>query len=269
MATELHLLIVDPQNDFCDPAGALHVPGAGADMDRLAGLLERLQREITAVHVTLDSHTVFDVAHPIFWRDSVGRCPDPFTPVTAADVRSGRWNTSRPVDRGRALSYLEALEQTGRYSHTIWPEHCLLGTPGHNVWPRLAAALHAWEREHRTPLDFVLKGSNPWTEHFSAVRAEVPDPEDPGTAENVRLLQALRTADRVLLAGEALSHCVANTVHDLAALLDGAAQLRKLVLLTDATSPVPGPTFEQMARDFLAEFRAQGMQTATTEDFRA
>jgi len=32
------LLIIDLQNDFCDPPGTLSVPGAGEDMQRLAGL---------------------------------------------------------------------------------------------------------------------------------------------------------------------------------------------------------------------------------------
>ncbi len=30
------LLVIDPQNDFCDPSGALFVPGAPTDVARLA-----------------------------------------------------------------------------------------------------------------------------------------------------------------------------------------------------------------------------------------
>jgi hypothetical protein len=37
----------------------------------------------------------------------------------------------------------------------------------------------------------VTKGENPWTEHYSAVQAEVPDDDDPRTQLN-------RTADRRL-----------------------------------------------------------------------
>lgn len=44
MSDRIRLLIIDPQMDFCDgPAnGALPVPGAYADMTRLATLIDRL-----------------------------------------------------------------------------------------------------------------------------------------------------------------------------------------------------------------------------------
>jgi nicotinamidase-related amidase len=29
-----HLLVIDPQVDFCDPSGSLYVPGAEDDMGR-------------------------------------------------------------------------------------------------------------------------------------------------------------------------------------------------------------------------------------------
>jgi len=32
----VHLLIIDPQNDFSNPQGSLFVPGADDDMKRLA-----------------------------------------------------------------------------------------------------------------------------------------------------------------------------------------------------------------------------------------
>ena len=33
MSKRIELLIIDPQNDFCDPSGALYVGGAENDMD--------------------------------------------------------------------------------------------------------------------------------------------------------------------------------------------------------------------------------------------
>ena len=33
---KLHLVAIDPQNDFCSPHGSLYVPGAEEDMKRLA-----------------------------------------------------------------------------------------------------------------------------------------------------------------------------------------------------------------------------------------
>jgi nicotinamidase-related amidase len=265
----VQLLIIDPQEDFCNPKGSLYVPGAEKDMGRLATLVRRLKDKLDDVHVTLDSHHLVDIAHPIFWVNSAGQHPAPFTIITADDVRQGRWTTYLPSYRQRALEYLEALERGGRYPHCIWPPHCLIGTPGSNIHSALLPALLEWEQQFAI-VDKVTKGSNPWTEHFSAVQAEVPDPTDPDTQLNTRLIQVLEQADMVLLAGEASTHCVANTVRDIATAFSDPAYVQKKVLLTDGISPVPDPPgttlFSDLYRAFLADLTAKGMKTATTVD---
>jgi nicotinamidase/pyrazinamidase len=265
---DIHLLVIDPQIDFCDPdRGALYVPGAEADMTRLAALVDRLGPRLADIHVTLDSHHPVDIAHPVFWRDPSGAPPAPFTQITAADVKAGRWSTTLPGARKRALAYLEALEAGGRYPHVVWPPHCLIGSRGHNVVPELFAAFARWEDDRFAVVDYVTKGSNLWTEHFSAVQAEVPDPADPDTQVNTRLIDTLERADLVVLAGEAGSHCLANTVRDIAASFSDPRYVEKMVLLIDATSPVPG--FEPLQDDFVREMTALGMRTATTADLLA
>ena len=262
----LEFLIIDPQNDFSDaPGAALPVPGAGADAERLAGLLDRLGDRIAAIHVTLDTHQLVDIAHPVFWRDTNGQPPSPFTQITVADVERGVWQPFRPEHRPRALAYVRALRDNGRYTLTIWPPHCLVGTWGHGVMPVMAEALRRWEQIRFDRVDYVTKGHNPWTEHYSAVRADVPDPADPGTQLNRRLIQALESADAVALSGQALSHCVANTVRDIADSL-GQEGIRKLVLIEDTSSPVPG--FEGLAQQFLADLGQRGMKTARAAEFQ-
>lgn len=261
----LQLLVIDPQNDFCDPKGSLFVQGADADMDRLAALVNRLRGKITDIHVTLDCHRIVDISHPIWWKDAAGNPPPPFTIITGDDVRAGRWTPALPSAHRRSLAYLDSLAASGRYPACIWPEHCLIGGWGNNVWPALAQAIHGWERDRFALADYVTKGSNPWTEHFSGVQAEVPDPEDPSTQINAGLVQTLEEADLVLLAGEALSHCLANTVRDVATHFANPDYVKKLVLLEDASSPVPG--FERFGTDFVSEMVAKGMQRARTVDF--
>ena len=260
-----HGLIIDPQEDFCNPAtGTLYVPGADADMARLAAMLARVGGQIDAIHVTLDSHHTLHIAHPIWWRDAEGGHPAPFTIVTSADVHHGRWQTTDSTATERSVVYVEALEKHGRYPLCIWPYHCLIGTPGHAVVPVLAEALADWEAQHMTPVDYVYKGANVWTENYSAIQADVPDPDDLATQPNQPLLDALADADRVFIAGEAGSHCVASTVRDIAAHL-GDAFLRKSVLLTDAIAPVGG--FEELQATFLRDVMQRGLQTATTVDW--
>ena len=266
MGKKIHLLVIDPQNDFCDPNGSLYVKGAEDDMERLAGFVERMRSGLSQIHVTLDSHRKVDISHPIWFRDGRGKHPAPLTVITAADLEAGTWSTTRPMMYDRTLSYLRALEARGRYPHVVWPYHCLIGDGGHNVWPKLSDAIHAWE-ERFAMADFVTKGSNPWTEHFSAVEAEVPDPADPTTQVNTRLIDTLESADVILLAGEALSHCLANTVRDIAEKFADPSYVSKLVLLSDCSSNVPG--FEGYGDDFLKSMTAKGMRISTTGDMLA
>jgi nicotinamidase-related amidase len=278
-AMNQHLLLIDPQNDFCDfpaaalpvPPGnreplrpALPVPGAHADMLRLAAFIRRVGAAFTQIHVTLDSHHPVHIANPTWWVDAAGVAPAPFTSISVDDVRSGRWRARNPQWQPHSIAYVQKLADSGRYTLVVWPEHCLIGHWGHNVHPAVAAELDAWARERLAVIDYVPKGSNPNTEHYSAVRAEVADPADAGSQLNMRLIGALAGAERVVIAGEALSHCVANTVRDIAANWP-AADVRKLVLLTDCTSSVSG--FEPLGDAFVRELTARGMQTVRSSDF--
>src|ERR671938_7344 len=228
MTKRIELLIIDPQVDFCDPQrGALYVPGAEEDMRRLAAMVRRLKDKLDDVHVTLDSHHFIHIAHPIFWKDSRGAHPPVFTRISRRDVEEGVWTPTVPGMYRRALDYVRKLEQNGRYELTIWPPHCLIGSPGHAVFPELFAALTEWETRFAF-VDYVTKGSNILTEHYSAVQADVP-----------------------AIAGEARTHCLANTVRDIADAFGDDSLVSKLVLLADASSDIPG--FEPHAQDFMSE----------------
>lgn len=274
-----HLLLIDPQNDFCDlppdwlPRSpvtgelwqpALPVAGAHGDMQRAAGLVKRLGGGIDAITVTLDSHHRIDIAHPGFWLEAAsGRAPGAFTPITAAQVRAGAYLPRDAAQLDRVLAYLDALEATGRYTLMVWPVHCQMGSWGHGVHAGLQVALDAWADRQGRSVEVVTKGENPWTEHYSALQAEVPDPADADTELNQALLAELDRFDRVLIAGEAGSHCVRATVEHLAAHLP-SGKLDKLVLLTDCISPVAG--FEAQQAEFLAAMQARGLQLALSTE---
>ena len=269
---KLDLIIIDPQNDFCDipdtltaqERPSLAVPGAHEDMLRLSSFIDRVGNRLNDIHVTLDSHNPIDIAHPAWWVNEQGANPTPFTVIQAADVRAGVWKSSNPLAQAYSRSYVENLAVGGRYPLVIWPEHCLIGSWGHNVHFAVKASLDTWARKRLEVVNFVTKGSNPKTEHYSAVQAEVPDPDDPSTLLNTSLIQTLGNADRILIAGEALSHCVANTVRDIANNF-GADNVKKMVLLTDCTSSVPG--FENLGADFIKEMVARGMQLAKSTEY--
>ena len=248
-----HLLVIDPQRDFCKPDGALYVQGADDDMRRLAAMpLDSFD----AIHVTLDSHQWVHIAHPIFWTDADGNPPAPFTVV-----EDNRWQARDPRLRDYARDYVRQLANRGRYALTVWPPHCIIGTSGHAVHDELAAALRSWSEARLVPIDYVWKGANPKTEHYSAIQADVPDPADPSTAVNARLVASLREADELFVAGEALDYCLLNTLRDLVAQAPDLAP--KIVLLRDAASSIGACTVDDGA--FFRELRANGARVAATE----
>lgn len=274
----IQLLAIDPQNDFCDlPADwhptdrasgaplapALPVAGAHADLQRLARFIGAQGTAIDAITVTLDSHQQHDIGHPGFWQGAGGAAVSPFTPITAAQVRAGAYAPRDAAALARVLDYLDALERQGRYSHMVWPVHCEIGSWGHGVHAQVLAACRAWQVQRQRATASVLKGLNPWTENYSALQAEVPDPGDPSTQLNTRLLAALDTADLLLIAGQASSHCVRATTEHLVQHLPGGRPER-IVLLTDCMSPVAG--FQAQHDAFLATLQAQGARLAKSSE---
>lgn len=259
------LFIIDPQNDFCDiEAAALPVPGASADLERLSVLVAQSGDAVTEITVTLDSHPYVAIERVTFWRRGDGGPVAPFTEITSDGVRQGRYLPRNGKLLPEVVEYLRRLEAQGRYRLMIWPVHCVLGTPGHNIYAPLARALADWEVLTQRQVAKVLKGSNPLTEHYSAIRAEVARHDDPGTGVNDRLIERARPAagERLLVAGEASSHCVRATVVDLLEAFSDAERSRT-VLLADCMSPVPG--FEAQARAFLTDACAAGARLMSCE----
>lgn len=269
----VHLVIIDPQIDFCCPTtGKLYVKGAEHDMQRLANMIDRLGGKLTDIHVTLDSHQPVHIAHPVFWKDRNGNNPPIYTIITAKDVENGVWTPAQPSLFKWGLNYVRTLEKGGRYPLCIWPPHCLIGTVGQTVYPCLAAALERWCNNNFGYIDYVTKGSNILTEHYSAIQADVPDPSDPTTQINTNFLNTVNEADIVLIAGEASSHCVANTVRDAVNYFSDNSLVNKLIYLKDGSSRVahPIPTvdamFAKMESDFITELTQRGMKEELTTE---
>lgn len=263
-----HLLIIDPQTDFCDPTGSLYVKGAEDDMARLATFIRRVGNHLDDIHVTMDSHHRTDIAHPIWWKDRNGKNPNPFTLITSKDVENGTWAPTIPSLYQRSLDYVRALEKGKKFVLVIWPPHCIIGTPGHNITQSIRDALWEYEGVPGRIVNSVTKGSNPFTEHYSVFQAEVPDPKDPSTRLNAGLVDVLQQADLIYVGGEAKSHCVAASIRDLAntflSAVGNDSYLEKITLLTDCMSNVPG--FEKQGEEFITEMVNRGMKTAISTD---
>ena len=256
------VVAIDPQNDFCKPDGALFVPGADKDMSRAAEMIRRLTKDnkLDEIQITLDSHYQMHIAHPIAWVDENGNHPDPFSVISLEDAENGVWRPFHPGLRDRFIQYLKDLNRV----HMIWPPHCIIGSPGACIYPDFYEAVTEWELKNQSIAPRTTKGSNPFTEHFSAVKAEVPDPTDPGTNLNEPFINTLRKYDIIGLLGEALDYCLSSTFRHVAEKFSDE-EVAKMTLILDATSNVDP---SGVAGDlFIKELTARGMKTSTTSEF--
>ena len=164
---------------------------------------------IQRIVATLDTHHKLHIAHPTFWINDQGKHPVPFTFITSSDIEEGLWkprsNLKLPfgtkssllnlniLNKGKSknkirmnpidgsidllsyvLEYTKALESQGKFQLQIWPEHCLIGSRGHNIVPNIHDALTKWSDVTGTSVEYVTKGENLLTEMYSVLKAEVP-----------------------------------------------------------------------------------------------
>jgi nicotinamidase-related amidase len=269
------LLLIDPQIDFHE-GGSLAVSGAAADSARVAKLLE--SSSVDEVVITLDTHSPWHIANCTSWVDAHGAPASPFTQVSHEDVVKGTFVPKRNELRSYAAWYTQRLEASPlQFKLTLWPEHCIQGSRGHAIQPELFEAIQRWSAKTGKDYRIILKGQNPLTEMYSAVAAEVPLGEsevaelvssgalpsftkhDPATTRqgNAALVDSLvgSSISTLIVAGQALSHCVRYTVLDL---LHGLSETEcaKLWLLRDGSSSVGG--FEAAGDEFAAGVAARG-----------
>jgi nicotinamidase-related amidase len=267
---------IDCQVGFCTPGASLFVPGAVEDMQRALAWIYRNLDKLTGLLFSLDTHRTLQIFHPAWWTDRQGQHPAPFTPITAAEVRSGTWT---PVAyREECLEYCQKLEASGKYVLTIWPYHVLLGGISHTLVPALmeAAIFHSLVRQQQT--HFEIKGMHTLTENYSVLSPEVQELGGKAIgAFNEPFFKMLLEYDRVYVFGEAKSHCVRATLYDmrdhLQAIDPGLAD--KIWILADAMSPVPPPPlqplppeldFPHLAQQAMEDFRQAGMHVVQTTD---
>jgi nicotinamidase/pyrazinamidase len=287
------LLLIDCQNDF-HPGGSLAIPSALDDAERISKLIRDHASNIHRIVATLDSHQKLHIAHPSFWWSADGSMhPDPFTIISAQDIRLGTWKprndihlknnmeTSSMIDSNYfananaiqdesgnfditkyALEYAIELEARGRFQICIWPEHCLIGSPGHAVVDCIRQALSEWSELTGRSVEWVFKGEHMFTEMYSALEADVP--VSMATAFNDVLHSSLMKSSRLFVCGQAMSHCVNYTLRDIVAKWN-ENELDRICLLTDCASAVPG--FELAAKTFMDDMKEKGIQLKTAAEF--
>jgi nicotinamidase-related amidase len=256
------LLVIDGQNDFADPAGSLTSLGADGAMRRVADMLIRDGGKVDDLILTFDQHPRFHIGHARWFVDPDGRHPEPFTPIPHDEFVAGRWFCYSDVLQQETATYLKALEAADK-QHRVWPDHCIFGTAGSNLFPPLEEATCRWETAHRKNARKFSKGENPLREHFSAIECDVPDPTDPSTQTNQFLLSLLGLAAEIGVAGLIRWPCLGETVRSI--IRHRPTLASRLVLLTDGT--VDGVGLESQGEQMVAEVTALGVRLATTTNW--
>jgi len=169
--------------------------------------------------------------------------------------------------------YCQELEKSGKFKLTIWPPHCIVGSPGHDLVDDIQTAIKMWEeywKKHKVEKKptIIRKGMNKRTEMYSAIQSEVIDFSDHATGLNSSLVSKLNSQNKIYICGQALSHCVNYTCRDL--LNYWLKSPSHIYLLRDGSSPVgdvEGKTlFKEAAENFVEEMRGLGVNITTCEE---
>ena len=289
--TRSWLMLVDVQNTFCIPEFELYVggkSGRGAvdDNTRLCEFIYHNLGDITHITATMDTHRAMQIFHAIFFVDKDGNHPAPYTDIQASEIRDGKWKFNPALashfeiapeyGQQMMIHYAEELERKGKYALTIWPYHAMLGGVGHALVSSVEEALFFHSFARTTQYEINVKGDKPFTENYSVIGPEVltgPMGETLGT-HNQEFIEKLQQFDRLIIAGQAKSHCVAWTIADL---LDDINLIdpeltRKIYLLDDCSSPVvvPGLVDHTAAADAAYErFTKAGMHLIKSDQLIA
>lgn len=276
------LLLIDVQNTFCIPGFELFVGGKSGrdaidDNVRLCEFIYRHLGIITNIAATIDTHTAMQIFHPLFWVNEIGEHPPVMTNISMADIEKGVWKINPAVAsqlpqkdekwlNHYALHYAKMLTLDSKYPLIIWPYHSILGGIGHALVSAVEEACWFHNIARQSQTHFEMKGSHPLSENYSVLQPEVLIDQDnqPIAENNKSFLEKMLAFDRLIIAGQAKSHCVAWTVEHLLNEIQvrDSKLAQKVYLLEDCTSPVvvPGTVdFTEQADAAFQQFAGAGM----------
>lgn len=245
------LLIIDPQNDFMED-GNLAVKGAGNDILNLTTFIYNNLRKIDKIKVSLDSHTYKQIFSQIWWEDEDGNHPDLYTIIDQD-------SQYKPVFyKEHSMKYLKHLAENDK-ELIIWPYHCLLGTFGHNIEANLENMLSYFSLVTKKTVEKITKGSNPLSEMYGIFKEEF---SDANAKINPMLAKAYGKYENIIVAGEAKSHCVLETVKQMCEFYAFDHFNSNIIILEDCMSSIEG--FEEKTDKAYASLVKKYNVTLTT-----
>ncbi len=252
------VLVVDPQKDFAKIGGSLFVEGADQDMERALELLCSIVGVVTQLFISGDRHYPGAIFFPERHLLPNGRNPPPFMSVTAEDYLYNRWRSNpksgnQNEQDNKVIHYcLEAAKK--EIPLMLWPHHCMEGSEGKKIVEPIAVFKQIFETYRKVSANVFYKGMDLDTEYYSVFSPVVNTNYDgkPLASTPAVTPQTFASSDIIIVMGEALSHCVGQTLRDLI----GANLGKKIYLVRDCTSNVAG--FEAQGEKFLELLEVNG-----------
>jgi nicotinamidase-related amidase len=240
---------IDVQQDFMEN-GALGVPGAHKDVENFTRFIYDNMDRITKIAVSLDTHNPYQIFHPCWWVDDKGNNPDPFTAITLADLDAGKW---KPIINPIASrNYVENLEKLGKKVLVIWTYHCLQGTSGCALENQFANMLYFHSVAKKTTVLSLVKGQDPLSEMYGIIKPEYAAKN----YINLDFLNSVEKYDKIVIGGEAKSHCVLETIKQILEYYHDRPEVtKKIYVLEDCMSTIP--SFEDSTEDAFRQFKSQ------------
>lgn len=237
---------IDVQQDFMDN-GALGVPGAHGDVERMTKFIYNNMDKIANIAVSIDTHTPHQIFHPCWWVDENGNNPAPYTVITLADLDAGKW---KPVIAPKeSREYVKHLEQDGKKQLCVWSYHCIQGTTGCALENQFANMIYFHSVAKKSVVKRLIKGTDPLSEMYGIIKPEY----DTHNYINIDFLNQLETYDKIVIAGEAKSHCVLETIKQILEHFANRPEItNKIYILSDCMSSIPG--YEQVTDDTFNNF---------------
>ncbi len=265
---KIAVVLVDYQYDFVAPDGALYVPGSQEDIARFLVWFYTNAHRISSVYASLDTHLPLQIFFSSWWQSpKTGKPPLPFTEITVEDITNNVWVPL--FEQEWSTNYVHMLKQEAKKNLMIWPYHTMEGTLGHMLSAPISEVLAWYSAARNTQPTYIVKGRTTRSEFYGIFGAEIPDPKDATSNLNITLLDAVMTHDRVYVAGEAKSHCVLESEHQIIDHFKKQPELiRRLHFLTDCTSSVKHPLidFEALTEIELAGMEQLGVQMVLSTD---
>lgn len=226
---------IDVQQDFMDN-GALGVSGAHGDVERMTRFIYDNMEKISNIAVSIDTHTPHQIFHPCWWIDENGNNPAPYTPITLADLDSGKWRAV--INPIASRDYVEHLEKDGKKTLVVWSYHCLQGTTGCALENQFANMIYFHSVARKSVVQRLVKGQDPLSEMYGILKPEY----DKNGYINLDFLNKMEKYDKIVIAGEARDYCVYESLKQMLEYhKDNTEVLKKIYVLEDCMSAIGNP----------------------------